>query len=157
MWNFFFHGSRKKNILGVGVILVSPSLEKFYFSYRLQFSCTNNIAEYGALIQGHEFAQKRGIKSLKVVGDSELVVNQVRSQNITKNNLLKSYKHRVWDLLEGSQAFNIQSIPRRDNKCVERLAAIGSHYDVPDHVEDKREQHIRLVVRPIVLDNHANW
>ena len=55
----------------------------------------------------------------------------------------------------GLQAFNIQSIPRIDNKHVDRLAAIGVHYDVPEHVEDKR--HIRLVVRPVVPDNHTNW
>lgn len=50
LWNMFFDGSRNKNGSGVSVMLVSPSLEKYYFSYRLQFSCTNNVAEYEALI-----------------------------------------------------------------------------------------------------------
>ena len=88
----FFDFSRNKNGLGVGVMLISHSLEKFYFSYKIQFNCTNNIEKYEALIQALQLEQKRGIKSLKVIGDSELVVNQVRSQNITKNNFLDGFQ-----------------------------------------------------------------
>lgn len=44
LWSMFFNGSRNKNGLGTSVILISPSLEEFYFSYRLQFNSTNNIA-----------------------------------------------------------------------------------------------------------------
>ena len=42
-------------------------------------------------------------------------------------------------------------------KHVDRLATIVAHYDVPKHVEEKREKHIKLIVRLVVLDNHANW
>ena len=52
LWSIFFDGSRNRNGLGAGVTLISPTLEKYYFYYRLQFSCTNNVAEYEALIQG---------------------------------------------------------------------------------------------------------
>ena len=34
---------------------------------------------------------------------------------------------------------------------------IGAHYDIPKHVVDTKEQHIRLVVRPVVPDNCTNW
>lgn len=44
LWNMFFDGSRNKNGSGAGVMLISPELEKYYFSYRLQFSYTNNVA-----------------------------------------------------------------------------------------------------------------
>ena len=71
----YFDGSRNKSRPWVGVLLVSPALEKYYFSFRLQFSCTNNVAEYEALIQGLLLAQKRGIQALSVYEDSELIVN----------------------------------------------------------------------------------
>ena len=45
-------------------------------------------------------------------GDSELVVNQVTGLNAIKNDILKSYRHRVWDLLENFDAFNILVLPR---------------------------------------------
>jgi ribonuclease HI len=48
------------------------------FSYRLEFDCTNNIVEYEALLLGLELAREMGIKVLKVIGDSDLVVLQVR-------------------------------------------------------------------------------
>ena len=66
------------------------------------------------------------------------MVNRVRNQNITKNGLLKSYKHRVWDFLEGFNAFNIQSIPRKENRHADRLAAIGASYDVLGDLEEER-------------------
>jgi hypothetical protein len=71
--------------------------------------------------------------------------------------LLKSYKHRVWDFLEGFNAFNIQSIPRRENKHVDRLAAIGASYYVPGNIEEEKKQQIKVVVRPTVLDNNTHW
>ena len=74
-----FDGSRNKNGLGAGVMLVSLALERYYFSFRLQFSCTDNIAKYEALLQGLLLSQKRGIQTLSVYGDGELVVNQVRN------------------------------------------------------------------------------
>lgn len=137
-------------------MLVSPNLEKYYFSYRLQFSYTNNVEEYETLIQGLQLAQHRGIKFLKVFGDSTLVVNQVKDQNITKIYLLKVYKHRVWDLLKDFQAFNIQPILRIKNKHVDRLVVVGTQYDLLENITNKKEQHIRLVVRPAMLDNDTN-
>ena len=42
-------------------------------------------------------------------------------------------------MLEGFQEFNIHSVLRRENKNVDRLAAIGTYYDVPNCVENERE------------------
>lgn len=95
LWDMFIDGSRNKNGAGAGVLLVSPRREKYNFSFRLHFCCTNNVAEYEDLMLGLQTTQRRDIKSLKVHGDSELVVNQIRDQNNTKNNLLKFYKHRT--------------------------------------------------------------
>lgn len=79
IWSMYFDGSRDKNGSAAGVMLISPTLERYYFSFTLQFNCTNNVAEYESLIQGLLLAQKRGIQALSVYGDSELVVNQVRN------------------------------------------------------------------------------
>ena len=95
-----------------------------------------------------------GICCLRIYGDSELVVNQVRSLNTTKNNLLKSYRNRVWDLLEDFHAINLFSIPRNRNKHADRLAAIGAEFDVPKEVNSKGwNKHIKVVVRPAIPDN----
>ena len=58
-------------------MLILPTNERYYASFRFTFSCTNNVAEYEALIHGLKWAIKRGINCLQVFGDSELIVNQV--------------------------------------------------------------------------------
>ena len=59
--------------------------------------------------------------------------------------------------LEGFNAFNIQSIPRKENRHVDRLAAIGASYDVPRDLEEKKGQQIKMVVRPAIPDNNIHW
>ena len=114
------------------------------------------MAEYESLIQGLLLAHKRGIQTLSVYGDSELVVNQVRNYNITNNGFLKSSKHRVGDFLESFNAFNIQSILRKENRHVDRLVGIGASCDISKNLEAKKKQQIKMVVRPTILDNKTN-
>ena len=71
-------------------------------------------------------------------GDNELVVKHVRNQNVTKNKLLKSYKHKVWDLLDGFDAFNLISIPRDQNTHADRLVVIGAEFDIPKEISSER-------------------
>ena len=51
-WHLYFDGSRSKEGAGVGCMLLDPAGNKFMLSCRLEFLCTNNTAEYEALIQG---------------------------------------------------------------------------------------------------------
>lgn len=88
----------------------------------MQFDCTNNVAEYEGLLLGFEQAWKRGIQLLKVFGDSELVVNQVRGLCEVKNARLKRYREVVWDEIECFMAFSISAIPRAQNKVAESMA-----------------------------------
>ncbi|XP_057825751.1 uncharacterized protein LOC131037573 [Cryptomeria japonica] len=139
-------------------MLVSPKGEKYYAAFKLGFACTNNTTEYEGLIQGLEWARKRGIKNLKVHGDSELIVNQVRGLNAVKNDNLKAYKLRVWDSIEDFDAFNIVAVPRSRNQHADWLAAVGAQYDIPNSI--KRvcdQQHIKIIIRPSIPDNNVNW
>ena len=58
------------------------SLEKINVekSLRLDFSATNNEAEYEALLIGMAMVQRMGEKSVKVFSDSRLVVGQVKRE-----------------------------------------------------------------------------
>jgi hypothetical protein len=60
IWTLEFDGSRSSNGSGAGVVLTAPSGEVFYRSYRLEFDCTNNVAEYEALILGLNLAIDKG-------------------------------------------------------------------------------------------------
>ena len=45
-WTMHFEGRRQLQGSGVGVVLTSPKGEKFCYVLQLQFTCTNNAAEY---------------------------------------------------------------------------------------------------------------
>ena len=63
---------------GDGYVLMDPEKNnKYFLSYRLEFECTNNIAEYKALVQVLKRVMEFKVKNLKVYGDSEIIVKQV--------------------------------------------------------------------------------
>jgi ribonuclease HI len=54
--------------------LFLPSNASFYFSSQLKICCTNNQAEYEALLFGFELLNCMGVNHVKTFGDSHLVV-----------------------------------------------------------------------------------
>lgn len=71
--DMFFYGAFSKEVVGVGVVLVSPTQECIHLSFKLTFQVINNIAEYEALILGLNTTKEMGIKGLKVFGDVDLI------------------------------------------------------------------------------------
>jgi ribonuclease HI len=49
-WSLYFDGSKSREGVGVGCLLIDPKGNKTFISCRLEFNCTNNIAEYEALL-----------------------------------------------------------------------------------------------------------
>ncbi|XP_050207563.1 uncharacterized protein LOC126656983 [Mercurialis annua] len=54
IWEMWFDGYRTSQGAGAGVHIVSPLGASYRLSFKLQFECTNNQAEYDALIFGLE-------------------------------------------------------------------------------------------------------
>jgi len=73
-WSLYFDGSKSSEGSGAGCILISPQGEKTMLSCRLEFECTNNTAEYEALVQGLYKAISLKVQYLKVFGDSEIII-----------------------------------------------------------------------------------
>jgi len=92
--------------------------------------CTNNEAEYRALIMGLEEAVRLGCSRLDIFLDSELVVRQVSGvYRIKSKNLLK-YINQVRNLLLLIPEFRIAHIDRSRNQMADQLAneAIDEHF-----------------------------
>jgi len=62
----------------------------------LEFEWTNNTVEYNALVLGLCKAISLNVVVLKVVGDSEIVVPQVRNTIHCLSPHLKIYQQEVW-------------------------------------------------------------
>ena len=73
-WVLKFDGSSTDKSAGDGVVITSPFGIETTLSFILDFKCTNNQAEYEALIIGLEILQDLGAKEVLIIGDSQLVI-----------------------------------------------------------------------------------
>jgi hypothetical protein len=117
IWSLYFDGSKSKEGAGVGCVLIDPAGNKTLIACWLEFECTNNTAEYEALLQGLIKALDLNIQNLTV---------QVKTSIHCLSPHLKSYQTEVWNLMNKFSAFNINSIPRLNNSDVDLLANIAS-------------------------------
>ena len=60
-------------------------------SLRLDFSATNNEAEYETLLIGMAMVQRMSGKLVKVFSDSRLVIGQVKGEFEAKNERIQGY------------------------------------------------------------------
>jgi ribonuclease HI len=79
MWSMFFDGSKTQDGVGAGCVLIDPGQGKTLISFHLEFECTNNTTEYESLVQGLKKAIDLKVKYLKVFGDFEIIIQQVRN------------------------------------------------------------------------------
>ena len=114
------------NQKGSGVGLVLISLEKIIIekSLRLDFSTTNNEAEYEALLMGMAMIQKMGGKSMEVFLDSRLVVGQVKGEFKVKDEKMQGYLSQVKCLQSEFKSFNLLYIPISNNAHADSLAML---------------------------------
>ena len=95
-------------------------------SFKLEFSCSNNTAEYEAYITGLATTLEIGINHLKVMGDSNLVVCQTKGSSSLKEPSLAPYRAMTQKMEEKLSTFEIEHTPRNENQFADALAAWGS-------------------------------
>jgi ribonuclease HI len=156
IWTLEFDGSHSSSGSGTGVVLTAPSGDVFYRSYRLEFQCTNNIAEYEALILGLNLALDKGVTILEVKGDSYLIVSQFFMRFATKNDKLKKYRDVAQTLSKSFKKVSIEAVPREENHVADALDVSASTLqpcEGPFHDLCKME----VLFRPFVPDNLEHW
>ncbi|XP_077242490.1 uncharacterized protein LOC143883001 [Tasmannia lanceolata] len=89
-WTLYFDGAANQKGQGVEVLLVSPQNEHIPLALKLQFDCTNNMAEYEACIVGLEAALALAIEDLNVYGDLKLIICQTQGEWKTREERLKN-------------------------------------------------------------------
>ena len=100
---------------------------------RLDFSATNNEAEYETLLIEMAMVQRIGGKSVKVFSNSRLVVGQVKGEFEAKDERMQGYLSQVKCLQLKFDSFDLLHIPRNGNAHVDSLAmlATSSVHDLP--------------------------
>ncbi|XP_058203009.1 uncharacterized protein LOC131317479 [Rhododendron vialii] len=74
-WTLLFDGSKTQMVSGCGVIIISPQGLRTELSFQFDFPCTNNQAEYEAVVIGLEILRDLEAREVRVIGDSNLVIN----------------------------------------------------------------------------------
>ena len=115
------------------LVLVSPKKFIVEKSLKLDFSATNNEAEYKTLLMGMAMVQRMGGKSMKVFSNSRLVVGQVKREFETKDERMQGYLSQVKCLQSEFDSFDLLHILRNGNAHADSLAmlATSSAQDLP--------------------------
>jgi ribonuclease HI len=86
---------------------------------------TNNVAEYSGLLAALEFALANGHPRLRVVSDSELMVNQIRGQYRVQSPDLRPLYEESKRRIAKLEAFQIEHVLRGKNKKADELANLA--------------------------------
>ena len=84
-------------------------------------AATNNVAEYRALLLAIARARALGARSVDLVGDSELIVRQVRGEYKVKDPGLRPLHAAVAQALRGFERWSIRNVPRDENAAADAL------------------------------------
>ena len=90
-WILKFDGSRTEKSVGAGIVIISPKGIKTTLSFNLAFKCTNNQAEYEALVIGLEILMELGAQEVHILRDSQLVLRQLIGEYKCNNLFLAPY------------------------------------------------------------------
>jgi ribonuclease HI len=82
---------------------------------------TNNVAEYRALLLGIELAKELEADEAEFVGDSLLIVEQVRGKWKVKQDHLRPLHTKVKDALRELPAWSIRHVKRDENTRADEL------------------------------------
>jgi hypothetical protein len=104
------------------------------------------------LVQGLRKSINLEVKCLKVFGEWEIIVGQVKNLMHFISPHLKKRQLEVWKLINNFDTFNITSIPHSKNATNDTFDKTASRFAPLNSVFS-----IELIFRPSTPDNVTNW
>ena len=125
-WVMHFDRSKQLEGAGAGVVLTSPKGDKLSYVLQIHFDCSNNEAEYEALLHGLQAAKEMNIKRILCYGDSDLVAQQVSGTWDRKNARMAPYRREVDKVAGFFSGYQVDHVDRRKNEAADALSRLGS-------------------------------
>ena len=148
----YFDGSMEKVGGGAGEYIISPIKDFKALSYKLTFECMNNVAKYEALLLGSHALKDLGAQRIRILGDSELVINQVNDSYQTRHPRMRAYRNEVWDMFGNYfTEHTIKVVPRYENTVADSLAVVVGKFKTP--IASQREYQVDIVNKTFIPDN----
>jgi ribonuclease HI len=121
-WLVFCDGSWGTFGAGAAVVLVAPSKVRTCYAVKLDFSRTNNIAKYEALLLGLRKLKAMGIRRAILKTDSQVISGHVEKSSKARDPMLEKYLDAVRRLEASFEGFSVKNIPREENEHAYLLA-----------------------------------
>ena len=124
MYKLFFDGACRGNpgSSSYGAVIYDPQGNELDTIAACIGHATNNIAEYSGLLAGLNRCQVLNIKMLKVYGDSNLVIKQVKGEWKVKNDKLRSLHKKIKKIDSFFTSISYEHVYRNNNKRADILA-----------------------------------
>jgi ribonuclease HI len=113
--------------VGAAAILISPSQIRTCYTARLEFSCTNNIAEYEALLLGLRKLKAMRIRRAILKSDSQVITGHIDKSSRARDLKLEKYLDRIRKMEASFEGFSVKNIPRGENEHVDLLVKSAAH------------------------------
>jgi ribonuclease HI len=121
-WTVFCDGSWGTFGAGAAAVLVATSKVRTCYAIKLDFSCTNNIAEYEAHLLALQKLKAMGIRSAILKTDLQVISGHVDKSSKARDPKLEKYLDAVRRLKASFEGFSIKNIPRGENEHADLLA-----------------------------------
>ncbi|XP_021658430.2 uncharacterized protein LOC110648488 [Hevea brasiliensis] len=125
VWQMYFDGAVNLSGSGIGSVLVSPDGKHFPIVVKLEFECTNNVAEYEACVNGLQADIEMKIKKLEVYSDSALIIYQVKGESQTRDSKLIPYQKYLIELIKKFDEISFTHLSRDKNQLADALATLA--------------------------------
>jgi ribonuclease HI len=121
-WTVFCDGSWGTFRAGAAAILISPSKIRACYAARLELNCTNNIAEYEAILLELRKLKTMGIRRAILKSDSQVITGHIDKSNKASDPKLEKYLDIVWRMEDSFEGFSVKNISRGENEHADLLA-----------------------------------
>ncbi|XP_043700115.1 uncharacterized protein LOC122650800 [Telopea speciosissima] len=126
LWFLSFDRSKTSQAARAGIAIRLPQGVETQLAVHLGFTCSNNQAEYEALIIGMKVLLPMGARSVEINGDSQLVIKQVAGEYRCESEHLVRHHLLVCSLITQFDEVSIRYVPRLKNQTANSLAQVAS-------------------------------
>jgi hypothetical protein len=112
-------------------MLISPSKIKTCYTARLDFNCTNNIAEYEALLLGLRKLKSMGIRRPIPKSDSQVISGHVDKSSKARDPKLEKYLDAVRRMEASFEGFSVKKHPKRRKQTCRFVSSVSGTRGLP--------------------------